>query len=251
MQKNSFLNYVSHLIDSKDVIYYDDNEQYFYFYHKHFTFRVNSNASSASLLIEEGNSHNSKSESINLSYEECITLLDKMIPLIPTNHDYSTQKITALGEGVFDSYISLLHEFLKNYNPVQDIESYSEKNSLENYVVHFPLDNINHICRIGRIGEIDRKKEYLLTSVVKLPFFFLDDNNPKSACIPYEIIIPSWKIQDYPILQNFAEPKLFGMDFSLSFNKIINNLSHGKELFQEVLQHKLPELHHKMKPAKI
>lgn len=251
MKKTDFLNYVANLIDSKENAYYDENEQYFYLYHEHFMFKFKSDPSSASLIIEETVKAKTKVESISLTYDEAVFLLEKIIPLTPNNNNAHQSKVDALGEGVFNGYIELLQEFLKNYNPAEDIAKFAEKNDLANYVLYFPLDNINHICRIGRVANYEKKTDFLLTSLVKIPFFFLDDNTPKSACIPYEIIIPAWKIKDYPILEHFAEPKLFGTDFSITFENMVKKFVHGKELFKEVLEHTMPELNKKAKSNKI
>lgn len=250
MKKTDFLNYISHLIQTKDTAYYDEKEQFFYFYHDNFMFKIESTPSSASIVIQEENLNNKYTENIGLTYEETIVLLEKLIPLIPNNHDYAITKIEALGTDVFEGYIQLLHEFLKNYNPIEDIAKYYNDYHLDDYVVHFPLDSINHICRIGRVCN-GGKKEHLLTSVVKIPFFFLDDNTPKSSSIPYEIIIPSWKIKEYPILENFVETKLFGNDFSLTFESMVKNLPHGKEFFKEILEYSMPALNKKSKTNKI
>lgn len=251
MKKIDFLNYISHLIDTKDISYYDEIEQFFYFYHDNFIFKLTSTPSSSSLIIQEEKLNKKYTENISLTYDETVILLEKIIPLIPTNHDYSNHKIESLGIDIFNGYIELLHEFLKNYNPIEDINKYSNSNSLANYVVKFPLDNIVHICRIGRVSNYNSKKEHLLTSVIKIPFFFLENNTPNSSSIPYEIIIPSWKIKEYPILDNFVETKLFGNDFSFLFENIVKNLPHGKEFFKEILEYSMPVLNKKSKNNKI
>lgn len=251
MKKTDFLNYVSSLIDTKDSAYYDNNDKYFYFYHKNLTFNIKSNPDAAFLVIEEGKGSEKITETIGLTSEETINFLEKLIKIIPTNHnDYTPQK-QAFGIDKFNSYINLLDEYLRNYNPKKEIEKFCENDSLENYVVHLPIDGINHICRIGRLGGYNYKHECVLTSLVKVPFFVVLDNNPKSSCIPYDLIIPSWKIKEYPILENFIEPKIFGTDFTLTFQNMVNKFSQGKELYKEVLEHTMPEKNIKTKTPKI
>ena len=184
-------------------------------------------------------------------YEETISLLEKIIPLIHNNNNFHSEKIEALGVEVFKNNIYLLIEFLKNYNPVEEIEKHSKNNKLEDYVIYFPLDNVNHICRIGQVANYAKKKEHLLTSLVTIPFFFLDNNTKKSGCIPYEIIVPSWKIKDYPILENFIESKIYENNFSKTFENMVKKFQNGKELFKEILEHNMPELNNKIKPKKI
>ena len=87
----------------------------------------------------------------------------------------------------------------------------------------------------------DSKKDYTLTSLIKIPFFYLQSNDKKSSSIPYEIIIPSWKAKDYPILENFINVQLFDEDFSITFDKIIKSLQNGKELYHNVLSSKYQE----------
>lgn len=251
MKKTDFLNYVSHLLETKDSAYYENNDKYFYFYHKNLTFNIKSNPDAAFLVIEEGKGSSAISETISLTSEETIGLLEKLLPLIPTNHDDYQQQKEAFGVDKFNSYIALFDEFLRNYNPKKEIEQFCEKDNLENYVLHFPLDGINHICRIGRLGGYNYKHEYLLTSVVKVPFFILLSNQPKSPCIPYDLIIPSWKIKQYPILENFIEPKIFGTDFKDTFQSMVNQFSQGKELYKDVLEYTMPEKHIKTKNPKI
>lgn len=251
MKKTDFLNYVSNVIDSKDYAYYDEQDQEFYFYHQHFTFYLKSNPDGAFLLLEEGKGTEKISETISLTYEETINFMEKLLTLIPTNHNDYQDKKEALGLEYFNSCIHLLDEYLRNYNPQQDIEQFSQDYFLKDYVLKFPLDGINHLCRIGQTSTYHGKKEHLLTSVVKIPFFLLDSNEPKSACIPYDLIIPSWKIKEYPILENFVEPNLFGTDFDETFQKMIKKFSHGKELYKEVLECAMPEKNIKTKSPKI
>lgn len=87
--------------------------------------------------------------------------------------------------------------------------------------------------------------------MVKIPFFLLDDNTKKSGSIPYDFIVPSWKIKEYPILESFVEAKLFGTDFDLVFETMVKRFPSGKELFKEVLEHTMPEQNKKVKPKKI
>lgn len=251
MKKNDFLNYVSSLIDTKDHAYYDDNDQYFYFYHNNFMFKVASDAGSASLIIEEEKSSKKFTESIGLTSEETIILLEKLIPLIPNNHDSYTQKVEAIGVEHFNASIEVVDQYLRNVNPITDIQNHCSNNHLENYILYIPLDGINHICRIGRVSKYENKREHFLTSVVKIPFFLLDNDSKKSGSIPYDFIVPSWKIKEYPILDNFVEPKLFGTDFNLVFENMIKRFPGGKELFKEVLECSLPEQNKKVKPKKI
>lgn len=254
MKKSDFLNYLSSVLDNKDSAYYDEQEQYFYFYHNHFTFQLKSNPGAAFLVVLEEKSvsvRGGENETIPLTADEAILLMDKVIPLIPTNQQDYQDKKEKIGVDNFNSYIDLLDEYLKNYNPVGDIQTHLKKGSLDNYIVYFPLDGINHICRIGKVARYDGKKEHLLTSVVKIPFFLLDSPEPKSGCIPYDLIIPSWKIKEYPILENFIEPKIFGADFEDTFENMVRKFTHGKELFKEVLDSKMPELNKKTKPRKI
>lgn len=254
MKKSDFLNYISSIIEQKDYAYYDEQQQYFYFYHNHFTFQIKSNPATAFLVIIEEKSSavpENKNETISLTAEEAISFMEKLIPLIPSNQNDYQDKKEKIGVDNFNSYIALLDEYLRNYNPVTDIEAHLKRGCLDDYIVYFPLDGINHICRIGKVAKYDGKKEHLLTSVIKIPFFLLDSADPKSHCIPYDLVIPSWKIKEYPILENFIESKICGENFQETFENMIKNFSHGKELFKEVLDCKIPELNKKTLPKKI
>ena len=249
MKKNDFLHYLHLIIENKEnqSIYYDNNEQYIYFYHGHFTYQLQSTPASAFVNIVEEQYGKKISQSIPLTQDEMIGLIDSCLPNIVTDNFYHEEKIKEKGQPFIDC-IKMLDEYLKNYNPRSEIQ---KKESLEDFVLNFPFDGINHICRIGRIAKYDSKKDYNLTSLIKIPFFYLNSNDKKSTCIPYEIILPAWKAKEYPILENFINVKLFDEDFSITFDKMIQSFHNGKELHHEVLSSKFNDTNNKTKTIKI
>lgn len=249
MKKTDFLNYLHLIIENKDIqsIYYDYNEQYIYFYNEHFTYELKSTPSSAFINIVEEQYGKKISQSISLTQDEMISLIDICLPKMITDNFYHEDKIKEKGQSFIDC-ITMLDEYLKNYNPISEIQ---KQESLDDFVLNFPFDGINHICRIGRIAKYDSKKDYVLTSLIKIPFFYLNSNDKKSTCIPYEMIIPSWKIKEYPILENFINVKLFDEDFSITFDKMIQSFNNGKELYHDILASKFNDENKKAKTIKI
>lgn len=241
MQKKDFLEYVYHLINEKSGAYYDEQEQFFYFYHKNIIFQIKSNQDAAFLVVCEDDRHKQNNVIISLTSDETIHFLKKILPLTPNNHqDYQQQK-NQLGLDTFQHYVDSFSQYLKNQLSEKDIQQFCHKNTLEQYVFYFQINNIQHLCRLGKIAKGENKREHVLTSMIKIPVYFKENNSPKSYSIPYDFIIPSWEIEKFPILKNFIEPKIFGSDFHAIFDQIVTKFESGKELLKDFLDFNTPQ----------
>lgn len=247
MKKQQFLDYVSHLINEKTNIYYNDQEQYFYFYNNKFIFKIKSDSASSALVIEQEVNHVKFTEAVYLEKQECIDLMKLIIPIYQESKYQSSYKYEDFNEVLFFEKITKFKKFLKIYNPQNTID----KEDLTNYSFTFPLDGINNICRLGRITNTNEPKIYLLTSVVQIPIYLPYSNEKKVPIIGYELTIPAWEIKDYPVLKHFAEPKLIETDFDAIFENLIVKLPNGKELLKDCLNISLPLNHKKSSITKI
>lgn len=235
MKKQDFINYIAQKIDEKQSTYYDDNEQYFYFYSQNFQIKIASNESSSFLIINDKHNYETVSQSFSLTYEETVNLCEKAIAFLPINN--VQHLIEDMGETKFLDTIDTFKEYLKNANLDKEIEQFAANQPLDDYVIQFQHNGVEHICNLGRISHYSGKKSHLLTSIVKIPFFVFNDNQENGKYIPYDIVITPWEIKNYPALQHFVEPNIAGTDFSTLFDKMLNSFPHGTQLLQDILSH--------------